>query len=170
MAAGFHGASPWLLGRAGVGVYVPPVVVSPDVQSPLDGSSSFSLTTALLGTTIFDRAPITWDTVQKMKDVSSQLTWSASVYEEWPVISGANGVIGIERELKWPIMAGSLFLVLRSYFESTQQIIWNPGRRARTPGEKYYITFVSLDTGKDHRTEDYVYDVVAKFNIRGIAP
>ena len=170
MAGGFRGGRIGIMGR--MGPAAPSVIPSAasGVISLATGQSTFSLTTLALGTTIFPFAPIQWNTVNKRKPVATRKTWASAQVEEWPIVSGANGVLGLRVTMGWPIMSGANFLTLRSYFESSQQVTWNPGARSRVISEKYLVTIVELKQAKNHRIHDYVKEVEMTVEIRGIAP
>lgn len=169
MAGGYRGRV-GLLGRMGASVApVTAPVVEAGIISPLTGQSTFWFSTPLLGQITFPYAPPKWDTLNKRKVTDKKTTWNAVQIKEWPIVSGANGLLGVERTLQWQILSGAHFAILRSFFESNQQVTWNPGARARVAGEKYFVTLTKLTPGEDHRLFDYVNDVQLTLNIRGIA-
>ena len=168
MAGGFRGGRIGILGRAGPAP--PPVTPSAasGIISPTTGQSTFWLETTSLGRTTFPYAPPKWDTLNKKRAKASKKTWSSAQVEEWAIPAGANGVIGVERKLQWEILAGTDFKTLRDYYQSTEQVTWTPGARARVIGEIYYVTIKSLTHDKDHRLYDYVLGVEMILNIRGV--
>lgn len=136
-------------------------------SSPPTDEEGGKFITAGLGTFSFPFKPQV-NTIRKVKEVVSMDTYSSNQAKDFGFQPDEFGVVGNEYELTWEIMSETFFNSLKSYYESTETLIWDPEERARIPGETYYVTARDLSHDHDHRTTTYLVNVRLVLNIRGV--
>ena len=108
------------------------------------------------------------NTPRKRKALASTDTWSSSQVKDDGFLVPYYGLIGLEMDLTWEIMAGTFYDALQRFYEGGGMVTWDAQERARVSGERYDVKIVNLDFENDNRLEDndFVHGVKMRVNIR----
>jgi len=137
------------------------------VSSTATGYMTFATTS--LGTFGFEAHDFpTVNTIRKFKSVQSVMTMSSAQVKDFDFQPDEFGVVGNEYVLRWEIMDQTLFNTMKQFYESTEEVVWDPKERARIPGETYVVLIRDLRHDSDHRTTTNLLSVEMVVNIRSV--
>lgn len=142
---------------------------SPPVAAIPASGANGSLFTITLDEYVFVHRPV-MDKIRNIKNIDSTETFSGGQVRSFGFPTQADGLIGTIWRLTWPIMLVAAYENLLAYYDSTEQVIWNPEERARQTDEQYIVKIPMVDHRHHHRIADYIVGVTMDMNIRDIAP
>jgi hypothetical protein len=96
---------------------------------------------------------------------------SSAVFDWWFLDSlEAERLIGTRVTLSWPYINNSFWRVLMAFYESEEEVIWDPGDiYAHASGKKYSIVPTALTSLDMAQNASHKSDVKMELEIRGIA-
>ena len=130
-----------------------------------------TLQNTALGTYTFPFNPHV-NTPHKPRTVFETDAGSSAVIDDFKFVAPESGLIGVELELSWDIMAQAFYNSLRGYYESDDPadlVTFDPKERAHTPSAKYKVRIPYFEPEEGyHRLALYLHRVVMRMNIRQV--
>lgn len=134
--------------------------------------ASMTFQTTALGLYTFAAEPFMDPPITKKRRVTPAGGWAdAQIYDEG-FLADAAGLLGLEINLSWEIVAAAMFDSLRGYYNATgtlaDPVVWNPHAWARNVGERYQVKVSSFTWQVDHFAHDYIMQPQMTLVIRGV--
>ena len=107
--------------------------------------------------------------IEKPKTVSAISTLESEGVFDWGFKSVQAGLQGVKRTLTWPYMRSTFYDKLRGYYETAQDVTWNPQAKAHASLATYKVKVLDLRAANVDTVLDSVRNVEMDLEIVTVA-